>query len=89
MNESQSRNWEQRKKRGKVSFVLRQGLVTGTLTALFFTIFKWLSNSGNPIWWKESLVFFLLMIPGGFLFSFVMWHVNEFLFRPAKPEIPV
>lgn len=84
MTESEIRKWEETRVKGKMNFVLTQGIAFGGIMAVVTGFFTYLFDRENPEIWKVVLFQSLSWIPFGFLYSIWLWWFGEKRYKKYK-----
>ena len=76
MNRETARKWEETRRLGRMSFVLKKGVLYWGL--MMFGIFVGIQTSNNPDQFFSILAINLpVWFIAGVIFGFVLWHVSE------------
>ena len=91
MKRKQSQYWEKIRRKGQSDFVAMKGgiifgfLGFGLLTSITKFIFGFITHNYSTNFFDRDfqqriLIGLILSIPFGFLFGWLMWHLNEWLY---------
>lgn len=84
MNEKQLKNWEDRRSKGKLKFILSEGIAFGLIMAPLNALFLYLFNqeeglNTERIFWQS-----VFWIPAGLFYGLAIWIINERQYRKIK-----
>jgi hypothetical protein len=77
MNEKQMQQWKTLRKQGKITFIIKKGLIQwGVLTALLFSVLMHFVQPEYPIWLRPLIS--LIIFPfGGIFYGLWVWAIGE------------
>ncbi len=78
------KNWEETRKRGKVKFILTEGLAFGLIMAVVIGILTYFMDIKNPNKWDYIIPQSLFYIPAGFLYALWRWWYCEKQYKKFK-----
>lgn len=86
MNEKEFKNWKQRRSKGKLKFILSEGVAFGLIMAPLNAVLLYFFDQENNYTVGKIILQSLFWIPAGFLYGLAVWSVNERQFKITKDK---
>lgn len=71
------RHWEQRRQKGKINFILTEGVGFFIVTSLVMGIISYLMMRDEVGIWRYLAIQTIILLPGGILYAFFVWFIYE------------